>query len=398
MTVSEGARRAATYVRMSTDHQQYSIENQRVALATYAADSGLEIVQEYQDAGKSGLSLNGRDGLKQLLVDVRERRLDVHFMLVLDVSRWGRFQDVDEGAHYEFELRKAGIQVVYCVEAFENDGSPTSAIIKSVKRAMAAEFSRELSRKVSTGMRNVAAKGFRTGSPAGYGLRRALVDGGGNIVQTMERGEWVSIHGCRTILVPGPAAEVEGVRRTFSLFAKGGLKPTEIARQLTDEGRPAPTGAGWSRQVVWNLLRSEKYAGTLVFGRTRRRLSTLRSAQPVHEWIRVEGAFEPIISMELFESACSRIRVAVRTFDEEEILEGLRGLHQRYGTITRRLISAQPELPSPSKLRGMFGSIDAAIRRAGCPNVTGSQKKCILRRSTLSIGRSATAPQKRKGS
>jgi len=61
-------------------------------------------------------------------------------ILVYDVSRWGRFQDADESAYYEYRCRRAGIQVVYCAEQFENDGSPVSTIVKGVKRAMAGEY------------------------------------------------------------------------------------------------------------------------------------------------------------------------------------------------------------------------------------------------------------------
>lgn len=66
-------------------------------------------------------------------------------ILVYDVSRWGRFQDADESAHYEYICKRAGIQVAYCAEQFENDGSPVSTIVKSLKRAMASEYSRERS-------------------------------------------------------------------------------------------------------------------------------------------------------------------------------------------------------------------------------------------------------------
>jgi hypothetical protein len=133
---------------------------------------------------------------------------------------------------------------------------------------------------------------------------------------------------------------------------------------------------------------TKDYAGTLVFGRTKRRLTTKRTMQPSEEWVRVEGAFEPIIALELFEAARDRIRSGQRTFNEEEILEGLRALHGRYGIITRRLILAQPELPSATKLRSMFGSLDAAIRRAGCPNLSAEQKRALasrLRRSTSAL-------------
>ena len=129
--------RAAQYVRMSTEHQKYSTENQAEAMQQYAARRGIEIVRTYADAGKSGLSLDGRDGLKQLIEDVQHGTADFTTILVYDISRWGRFQDADESAYYEYICKRAGISVQYCAEQFENDGSPVSTIVKGVKRAMA---------------------------------------------------------------------------------------------------------------------------------------------------------------------------------------------------------------------------------------------------------------------
>src|ERR1700730_11339111 len=96
------ASRAAQYVRMSTEHQRYSIENQAAVIATYARLHDLTIVETYRDAGLSGLRLKNRTGLIRLLDDVQSGRADFGYILVYDVSRWGRFQDTDEGAHYEF--------------------------------------------------------------------------------------------------------------------------------------------------------------------------------------------------------------------------------------------------------------------------------------------------------
>lgn len=59
LSLAEGNNRAAAYVRMSTEHRQYSTENQLDAIRVYAAAHELEIVRVYTDAGKSGLSLNG---------------------------------------------------------------------------------------------------------------------------------------------------------------------------------------------------------------------------------------------------------------------------------------------------------------------------------------------------
>lgn len=88
--------RAAQYVRMSTEHQKYSTDNQSSVILKYAEKRGFEIVRTYADEGKSGLKLDGRDALKQLLGDIENRRADYAAVLVYDVSRWGRFQDPDE--------------------------------------------------------------------------------------------------------------------------------------------------------------------------------------------------------------------------------------------------------------------------------------------------------------
>ena len=136
----------------------------------------MKIVRTYEDSGKSGLRLDGRQALQQLISDVRSGVADFTAILVYDVSRWGRFQDADESAYYEFICREAGITVQYCAEQFENDGSLSATIIKSMKRAMAGEYSRELSAKVFIGQCRLIRLGFRQGGPAGYGLRRQLVD------------------------------------------------------------------------------------------------------------------------------------------------------------------------------------------------------------------------------
>ena len=136
---------------MSTEHQKYSTENQSEIIQRYAEQRGFTLVRTYEDSGKSGLRLDGRDALKQLIDDVRCGTADFRAILVYDVSRWGRFQDADESAYYEFICKEAGIAVHYCAEQFENDGSLSATIIKSMKRAMAGEYSRELSVKVFAG-------------------------------------------------------------------------------------------------------------------------------------------------------------------------------------------------------------------------------------------------------
>ena len=151
---------------MSTEHQKYSTENQRDVIRDYAARRGFEIVKTYADDGKSGLRIEGRDALRQLINDVENGKADFKAILVYDVSRWGRFQDADESAYYEYICKRAGITVCYCAEQFENDGSLGTTIIKSMKRAMAGEYSRELSSKVFKGQCKLIQLGFRQGVSA----------------------------------------------------------------------------------------------------------------------------------------------------------------------------------------------------------------------------------------
>src|ERR1041384_1927789 len=185
--------RAAVYVRMSTEHQQYSTSNQMDVIREYAKRRGLEIVKEYSDEGKSGLSIQGRDSLSQMIQDVQNGLAEFSSILVYDVSRWGRFQDADESAYYEYICRKAGVGVHYCAEQFENDGSPVSTIVKGVKRAMAGEYSRELSSKVFQGACRLVQLGYRQGGTAGFGLRRVLLDQGGQKKGELKMGEQKSI-------------------------------------------------------------------------------------------------------------------------------------------------------------------------------------------------------------
>src|SRR5256885_14070694 len=170
----------AQYLRMSTEHQQYSPENQSASIRRYAEAHGFAVVRTYSDPAKSGLSLKNRRGLRDLLQDVTGGNTDYKAILVYDVSRWGRFQDTDEGAHYEFLCKLAGVPIHYCAETFANDGSLPSSIMKALKRVMAGEYSRELGVKVIAGQRRLALLGFKQGGMPGYGLRRLLISNDGH--------------------------------------------------------------------------------------------------------------------------------------------------------------------------------------------------------------------------
>lgn len=323
--------RAAEYVRMSTEHQQYSTENQGDKIREYAERRGIEIVRTYADAGKSGLRIAGRQALQQLIKDVETGVADFQIILVYDVSRWGRFQDADESAYYEYICRRAGIQVAYCAEQFENDGSPVSTIVKGVKRAMAGEYSRELSAKVFAGQCRLIELGFRQGGPAGFGLRRILIDQAGSIKSELSRGEHKSLQTDRVILQPGPDTEVAVVNQIYRWFVDDNLVESEIAEQLNGQGIKTDLGREWTRATVREILSNEKYIGNNVYNRRSFKLKKLRVVNSPDMWIKKEGAFEGIVPAELFYTTQGILRARAHRYSEEELIEKLRNLYQRHG-------------------------------------------------------------------
>ncbi len=357
--------RAAEYVRMSTDHQKYSTENQSDAIKQYAETRGIEIVCTYADEGKSGLSVDGRDAFKRLIADVVEGRADFEMILVYDVSRWGRFQDTDESAYYEYICKRAGVRVQYCAEQFENDGSPIAAIIKGVKSAMAGEYSRELSVKVFAGQGRLIEKGYRQGGPAGFGLRRTLIDEHGAIKGSLERGEQKSLQTDRVILTLGPAEEVELVREIYRAFVHHGSSESEIAADLNRRRISTDLGRPWTRGTIHQILINEKYVGDNVWNRRSFKLKKKRVRNNPGMWIRAQDAFAAVIERELFEAA--RTIIGARSFrlSDEEMLQSLRKLYQQKGLLSGIVIDESDGMPSSSAYSSRFGSLLRAYGLVG---------------------------------
>ncbi|WP_338824906.1 recombinase family protein [Bradyrhizobium septentrionale] len=360
-----GLTSAAEYVRMSTDHQQYSTANQSQAIREYAARHGFRIDKTYEDSGKSGLNLVNRDALKQLIEDVQIGSAKFSTILVYDVSRWGRFQDADESAYYEYICKRAGISVRYCAEQFENDGSPVSTIVKGVKRAMAGEYSRELSVKVFAGQRRLIELGYRQGGPAGYGLRRRLIDQNGFAKAELVRGEYKSIQTDRIVLIPGPEEEIETIRFVYDAFVTQGKNETEIAESLNCKGIITDLNRSWTRATVHQILINEKYIGNNVWNRCSCKLKGRRICNPPERWIRHDQAFEPIVEEETFSAAQAIISERCKRYSDEELLDVLRGLLEQHGFLSGMIIDELEFGPSSSAYRTRFGSLVRAYELIG---------------------------------
>ena len=361
---------AATYVRMSTDRQNYSTEHQREHLSAYASAHEMAVVREYRDEGKSGLALKGRPGLRALLADVQGDSVPFDVVLVYDVSRWGRFQDVDESAHYEFICRSAGVDIVYCEETFDNDGSPMAALLKSIKRTMAAEYSRELSAKVFKAQCRFVRMGYKQGGSAGYALRRQVVGPDGALKTELASGQRKGSTTDRVIFTLGPQNEIDTLRRIYSMYIDDGLGETEIARQLNAEGISSEFERPWTPWLVKSLLTNEKYLGDMVFNRGSFKLQRSAVRNPRDEWLRLRGAFTSPLPAGVFQLAqAERARRNVKP-SRDDLLQMLRELHQEHGKVTTAILSSHVRSTLPKLLARHFGTITNAYVLAGVPTTS----------------------------
>ena len=356
---------AAAYVRMSTDHQKYSTENQLEVIRRYAEQRAFRIVETFEDSGRSGLKVDGREGIQRLMREVQTGSANFTAILVYDVSRWGRFQDADEGAYYEYACSRAGIRVHYCGEQFANDGSIGSVLLKSVKRVMAGEYSRELSVKVFAGQCRLVELGFRQGGAAGYGLRRLLVDEDRIPKGELGRGDRKSLQTDRVVLTLGPQGEVDRVRQIYSMFVDQGRSEPEIASQLNQQGVVTDLGRTWTRSSVHQILTNEKYIGNNVFNRVSFKLKQKRVVNSPEAWVRAEAAYPSVVTRAMFDRARAIIDARSAHYSDEELLTILQTTLKDEGYLSGVVIDEREGMPSSSVYRRRFGSLVRAYNLIG---------------------------------
>ena len=356
---------AAQYVRMSTENQQYSTDNQADIILEYAKRKGMEIVRTYADEGKSGLTLSGRPSLQKMLSDVEAGNADYEVILVYDISRFGRFQNPDEAAHYEYRYKKHNVRVEYCAEMFENDGSLASMIIKNIKRGMAAEYSRELSTKVFKGQSRLIQMGYRQGGMAGFGLRRMLVDSNGVHQRELHIGEQKSLQTERVILIQGPQEEVDTVNWIYDQFINHGKKESQIAEALNTQNISTDLGRLWNRGTINQILTNEKYIGNNVYNRQSFKLKKERVKNAPEDWIRSDDAFPAVIEKDIFFTVQGMMLYRSRTYSREEMLKLLGELFKQKGYLSGIIIDQCDHLPTSGVYQSRFGSLLEAYKLVG---------------------------------
>ncbi|RYZ86895.1 MAG: recombinase family protein, partial [Proteobacteria bacterium] len=196
---------AVAYYRHSAeDKQENSIPVQREFTQKFAAENQIQIIHEEVDAGKTGLIAN-RPGFERLFADWIKNPNAPHFdyVLVYDVSRWGRFQDQDEAAYLVHLCTKHGKEVVYTSRGFYSEDQRLLGNLEiSIQRYMAAEYSRQLSDKVFMGAVKVAQQGYSLGGRSYYGMSRILLDINRKPIRVLMPGERKNVVSERVSFAP----------------------------------------------------------------------------------------------------------------------------------------------------------------------------------------------------
>ena len=357
--MTAATRFAAQYIRMSTDKQDLSPDIQKEAIAAYAAAREIEIVATYEDDGRSGIYLKNRPALQKLLQDVANQK-QFSVVLVYDVSRWGRFQDTDAAAYYEYHCRLNGADVIYVAELFGAEVNPITAMLKSMKRAMAAEYSRDLAVKSRAGQHYAVSCGHQMGPlpPLGYrrssvsadGQRRAMLEPGQRKLASTDRVEWVL----------GPLDEVQLVARICDLYARDGLTFTAMARLAALEGWRDHQGRQLNNRSLATLLKNEALIGNFVWGRR-----TLKKSLTTCPQSRNEGCVPRLIDDATWERIQARIRLESKSrLRPEEMIERLRNAFRRSPCFTTRDLGTLG-LPGRRAIRACLGPRAEWLRAVG---------------------------------
>ncbi len=326
----------AYYRHSAEDKQENSVAIQRDHAARFARIHDIEIIHEETDEGKSGLSAN-RAGFQNLFTNwiLNDRAPPFEYVLVYDVSRWGRFQNPDEAAAYQYRCAQRGKTLIFIDRGMPRADQPLVTHLQtSIERYMAAEYSRQLSSKVFYGSAKVSADGFSAGGTASYGMSRILLDANKKPIRVLKSGEHKQISNERVTFIPSNDAETETVRNIFRHCAEQNKNPEEIAQLLNVQKIPAPRSGVWNRAKILRVLQNETYTGSRIYNKRWSRLKQKSRANPRSEWVTCDNAFPSVVSRETFNAVQKKL-VRWQNAHQLRTQKEVSAMHRRVHTALR---------------------------------------------------------------
>jgi site-specific DNA recombinase len=163
-------KKAIAYLRVSSEKQVrdgHGLEVQEKAILNYALENGIEVVSIFRDEGISGAEdLEKRKGMAEAINSIKSEKIPL--LLVQKLDRVAR--DSMLLGYIEFELKRAGCDIVAVDQEFEQD--PTGILMKNIIIAFAGFEKQLINLRTASGKKNkIEKKLFTAGSPPlGYKL------------------------------------------------------------------------------------------------------------------------------------------------------------------------------------------------------------------------------------
>lgn len=276
-----------SYTRVSTSIQTegYSLEAQDDRIQRYADYMDYEIVEKYQDAGKSGKNIAGRSEFQRMLEDIRTGKDDVEYVLVFKLSRFGR-NAADALSSLQF-MQDFGVNLISVEESIDSSKDAGKLMI-SVLSAV-SEIEREnILVQTMEGRKQKARSGSWNGGFSPYGYQ--LVNGELKIAED----------------------EAEAIRKIFDLYVNTEFGSNKIAKYLEQQGikkkvRQNGTNTLFSAHMIRMILDNPVYCGKIAFGRrSNQKIKGTRNEYHVvkmDNYLLSDGKHEAIVSEELWKEA-----------------------------------------------------------------------------------------------
>jgi site-specific DNA recombinase len=271
--------RTVLYVRVSSDRQDVdlSVAAQLKALREYAARNGHSVVREFIDEAESGRT-SYRPQFRQMIAMSRQTDRPFDLILVYKYSRFTRSRE--DSIVYKALLKKSGVQLFSITEPLED--TAMGRFMQSIIECLDEFYSENLGEEVTRGMRESASRGFYLCSRAPYGYHRIKVNDAGKERTKLAIDQFQS----------------QVVAWIFEEVVSGkGL--TEIVKELNSKGIAGPKGNTWGKTTVHNIVSSEIYTGTVIWGQ-----HSKRGLPPV----RADNACPAIVDRETFRRAQGVLR------------------------------------------------------------------------------------------
>jgi DNA invertase Pin-like site-specific DNA recombinase len=302
------------YIRVSTEQQagemRTSLPEQRRALEDRARTLGriLDPAAVFVDAGISGATAEGRPAFMAMLAYCEEnpRAAGDGVILVLNDSRFGRFDDPEEATHWRFVLKKLG-WVVRFAEGDDVTDVFARGVIRFIGSAQASEYRANLKRTAKRASRATAAEGrWQNRAPLGYRRLATRSDGSQRVLEASQRKADDEV----TRLTPGPAIEQEIVRFVFESYAAGDMTLGKLVLQMQSRW----PSKRWSVPTLNAVLKNEVYVGDVIWCRRPHDKSEQRKhrVRPREEWVIVRDAHPALIGRELFAEVQTRLALNKR--------------------------------------------------------------------------------------